>query len=68
MGSFRPLRFGFALDGSPVDSDSAEMRVTYLGRFSRKSAEADARRRFEEWRSLCNPVTRRWSADQVVLA
>ncbi|RAU20499.1 hypothetical protein CU669_18325 [Paramagnetospirillum kuznetsovii] len=67
MGSFRPLRFGFALDGSPASHDHAEMRVTYLGYFNRKHAEADARRRFEEWRRMGNPVARLRSADQVVL-
>ncbi|MDO8608540.1 MAG: hypothetical protein Q7R40_18565 [Phaeospirillum sp.] len=64
----RPLRFGFTIDGSPATDDCADMSVTYLGRFNRKSAEADAKRRFEEWRRMGNPLTRRWSADQVVLA
>ena len=64
----RPLRFDFTMDGRPANGDRADMSVTYLGRFNRKSAEADARRRFEEWRQLGNALTRRWSADQVVLA
>jgi hypothetical protein len=68
MGSARPLRFGFTVDGHSVEHEYADMSVTYLGRFNRKSAEADARRRFEEWRRSGNPVTRRWTADQVVLA
>ncbi|TAN55213.1 MAG: hypothetical protein EPN20_20615 [Magnetospirillum sp.] len=64
----RPLRFAFTIDGRPVSNDRADMSVTYLGRFNRKSAEADAKRRFEEWRNMGNALTRRWSADQVVLA
>lgn len=64
----RPLRFAFTIDGRPAAADSADMSVTYLGRFNRKSAEADAKRRFEEWRNMGNALTRRWSADQVVLA
>jgi hypothetical protein len=68
MGSARPLRFAFALDGSIAAHDCAEMSVTYMGRFNRKTAEADARRRFEEWRNTGNSITRRRSADQVVLA
>ncbi|SEH33747.1 hypothetical protein [Magnetospirillum fulvum] len=68
MASRRPLRFGFTVDGQPSMGDHADMRVTYHGRFNRKAAEADARRRFEEWRSIGNPLVRRWSADQVVLA
>jgi len=67
MGSLRPLRFAFTCDGRPAGSDCAEMSVTYHGAISRKSAEADARRRFEEWSRLGNPITRRRSADQVVL-
>ena len=64
----RPLRFAFTIDGHPAIDDRADMSVTYLGRFNRKSAEADAKRRFEEWRTMGNALTRRWSADQVVLA
>lgn len=62
-----PLRFAFALDGAANDGP-AEMSVTYLGRISRKHAEADARRRFEEWRRLPSPLSRRWSKDQVVVS
>lgn len=69
MGSLlRPLRFAFTFDGRPAATGPAEMTVTYHGLISRKTAEADARRRFEEWSRLCNPVARRRSADQVVLA
>jgi hypothetical protein len=68
MGSARPLRFGFTVDGHPVGHENADMSVTYHGRFNRKNAEADARRRFEEWRDSGNSVTRRWTADQVVVA
>jgi hypothetical protein len=67
MGSMRPLRFGFTLDGSLAGNEPAEMSVTYLGRFNRKTAEADARRRFEEWRRTGSSLTRLRSADQVVL-
>ncbi len=67
MASARPLRFGFTVDGLPAGRDRADMNVTYHGRFDRKAAEADARRRFEEWRQTGNPVTRRWTADQVVV-
>ncbi|ARJ67704.1 conserved protein of unknown function [Magnetospirillum sp. XM-1] len=66
MGSFRPLRFGFTADGHPADETCAEMRVTYLGRVSRRQAEADARRRFEEWSRL-GTLSRLRGADQVVL-
>jgi hypothetical protein len=68
MTGLRPLRFGFSQDGYAVAGDGADMRVTYHGWFNRKSAEADAWRRFEEWRKMGNPVTRRWAADQVVVA
>jgi len=64
----RPLRFAFTLDGRPAGDEAADMSVTYLGRFNRKSAEADAKRRFEEWRATGSALVRRWSADQVVLA
>lgn len=67
MGSSRPLRFGFTADGRLAEDDCAEMSVTYLGRHSRRQAEADARRRFEEWSRLANPLARRWGADQVVV-
>jgi hypothetical protein len=61
------LRFEFTLDGRPADGDG-DMRVTYVGRVSRKQAEADARRRFEEWCGMANQVARRFARDQVVLA
>jgi hypothetical protein len=67
MGSSRPLRFGFAADGTLAEDGRAEMSVTYLTRLSRSKAEADARRRFEEWSRLASPLARRWGADQVVL-
>jgi len=68
MASRRPLRFGFTVDGQPSAAEFAAMRVTYHGRLNRKVAEADARRRFEEWRNIGNPLIRRWSADQIVIA
>jgi hypothetical protein len=67
MAAPRPLRFGFTVDGRPATEEPPAMCVTYLGRTSRRAAEADARRRFEEWRRLASPLARRWSADQVVL-
>lgn len=67
MGSFRPLRFGFTADGIPADESSADMRVTYLGGVSRRQAEADARRRFEEWSRMGSSLARLRAADQVVL-
>ena len=60
------LRFAFTEDGRPA-CGPAEMSVTYVGHYSRRKAEADARRRFEEWRQLSNPVARRFAADQVVV-
>lgn len=62
------LRFRFDLDGHPVADGPGEMNVTYLGRINRKTAEADARRRFEEWRSLSSSLSRRWSSNQVVVS
>ncbi|WP_245644136.1 hypothetical protein [Magnetospirillum moscoviense] len=62
------LRFRFDLDGRPVADGPGEMNVTYLGRVNRKAAEADARRRFEEWRSLSSSLSRRWSSNQVVVS
>ena len=59
-------RFAFTLDGRTVDGP-ADMNVTYVGRINRKLAEADARRRFEEWLSLPSPLARRWSSNQVVV-
>ncbi|MBC7906222.1 MAG: hypothetical protein H7Y60_05680 [Rhodospirillaceae bacterium] len=61
-----PLRFAFS-DGCAADGPT-EMSVTYLGRISRKKAEADARRRFEEWCRLPSHLSRRWSKDQVVVS
>ncbi|MGE5506364.1 MAG: hypothetical protein ACM31L_18220 [Actinomycetota bacterium] len=61
------IRFEFTLDGRPAECDG-DMRVTYVGRVSRKHAEADARRRFEEWSRMGNPVARRFARDQVVVA
>lgn len=63
----RGLRFDFACDGGPAEGQP-EMSVTYLGRVSRKAAEADARRRFEEWRRMGSALARQWSRDQVVVA
>lgn len=62
-----PLRFAFNSDGRLADGP-AEMSITYVGRISRKHAEADARRRFEEWCRLPNALSRRWSKDQVVVS
>lgn len=61
------LRFAFTADGRFADG-SGDMTVTYVGRVNRKLAEADARRRFEEWRDTGNPIARRFARDQVVLA
>lgn len=61
------LRFAFTADGSRADGPG-EMTVTYVGRVNRKTAEADARRRFEEWRSLPSPLSRRWASNQVVVS
>lgn len=67
MPMSQPLRFAFSADDAVADG-STEMSVTYLGRINRKHAEADARRRFEEWRRLPSPLSRRWSRDQVVVS
>lgn len=61
------LRFAFAADGSRADG-TGEMTVTYVGRINRKAAEADARRRFEEWRLLPSLLSRRWASHQVVVS
>lgn len=67
MATSTNLRFTFTADGRHVDGPT-EMSVTYVGRISRKTAEADARRRFEEWRSLPSPLSRRWASNQVVVS
>lgn len=59
-------RFAFSLDGAAVDGP-ADMSVTYVGRINRKLAEADARRRFEEWLHAPSTLARRWSSHQVVV-
>jgi hypothetical protein len=61
------LRFAFTIDGHPVSEGPADMNITYVGRVNRKSAEADARRRFEEWRQIPSSLSRRWSSNQVVV-
>ncbi|CAA7615167.1 hypothetical protein [Magnetospirillum sp. UT-4] len=61
------LSFAFTADGRAAQ-DRADMSVTYVGRINRKQAEADARRRFEEWRSLANPLARRWASNQIVVS
>jgi hypothetical protein len=61
------IRFAFFADGCHADG-LGEMTVTYVGRVNRKIAEADARRRFEEWRSLPSPLSRRWASNQVVVS
>lgn len=60
-----PLRFRFVTD--PAPDGLAEMCVTYVGRISRKVAEADARRRFEEWRTLPHLAKAR-ARDQLVVS
>lgn len=67
MATSTNLRFTFTADGHHGDGP-AEMSVTYVGRISRKTAEADARRRFEEWRSLPSLLSRRWASNQVVVS
>ncbi len=62
---WRPLRFRFTGDGPDI-AGPAELRVTYVGRITRKEAEADARRRFEEWSRLSD-FSRRRACDQVVV-
>jgi hypothetical protein len=64
--AWQNLRFAFTGDGRPADGPAA-MTVTYVGWIGRKAAEADARRRFEEWQSHPNALARRWAADQVVV-
>ncbi|MBI2240713.1 MAG: hypothetical protein HYU59_07910 [Magnetospirillum gryphiswaldense] len=59
-------RFAFTMDGRAVDGP-ADMNVTYVGRINRKLAEADARRRFEEWLSMPSALSRRWASNQVVV-
>ena len=66
MGSSRHLSFAFSGDGQPANGPAA-MTVTYVGRIARKAAEADARRRFEEWQRQPNALARHWGADQVVV-
>ncbi len=63
-----PLRFTFTTDGRRADDGEGDMSVTYIGRIDRKAAACDARRRFEAWSNLHNPLVRRWQADQIVLA
>jgi hypothetical protein len=63
------LRFDFTSDGRPArDPHQGDMSVTYVGRISRRQAEADARRRFEEWAQLTHPLARRRARDQLVLS
>ena len=59
-------RFAFAADGSPTDG-RGDMVVTYRGIISPIQAQDDAHRRFKEWQSMPNSVSRRRSADQVVV-
>lgn len=67
MGISTPQRFAFTIDGHATEGPAAEMTVTYVGRISRSQALADAQRRFEEWRRLPNPLSKRWSSHQVVV-
>lgn len=62
-----PLRFAFSAAERIADGP-VEMSITYVGRISRKHAEADARRRFEEWCRQPSSLSRRWSKDQVVVS
>lgn len=62
-----PLRFRFTGDGRPAAQGPIAMSVTYVGRVNRKAAEADARRRFEEWLRLPE-LPRRWASDQLVVS
>ena len=65
---WRSLRFRFTGDGRPAEGPAAQaMSVTYVGRVNRKAAEADAKRRFEEWLRLPD-LPRRWAADQLVVS
>lgn len=68
---WRSLRFHFTGDGRPSEGPAAQgataMSVTYVGRINRKAAEADARRRFEEWLRLPE-LPRRWASDQLVVS
>ncbi len=61
--TWTPLRFRFTGD---VAEGPDELRVTYVGRITRKEAEADARRRFEEW-CRRSDFSRRRACDQVVV-
>jgi hypothetical protein len=70
MGALlRPLRLRFAFtgDGQPAGDGRVAMSVTYHGLVSRRSAERDARRRFEEWKRLPSPLARHLSSVQVVV-
>lgn len=59
-------RFAFAADGSPTDGHG-EMVVTYRGLISPVQARDDAQRRFKAWASTPSSISRRRSADQVVV-
>ena len=59
-------RFAFAADGSPTDGHG-DMVVTYRGIISPIQAKDDAERRFKAWASMASSVSRRRSADQVVV-
>ena len=59
-------RFAFAADGTPTDGHG-EMVVTYRGIISPIQARDDAERRFKAWQATPSMVSRRRSADQVVV-
>lgn len=63
------LRFDFGDDGRLVCGGPADMSITYVGRrIDRRSAEADARRRFEEWQRQASQFSRHLSRTQVIIA
>jgi predicted Zn-dependent peptidase len=59
-------RLFFAFTGQG-EKGPEEMRITYVGRVRRQTAEADAQRRFQEWQRLSSPLARRRASDQVVV-
>ena len=62
----RRHRFAFTADGYET-SGQGDMVVIYRGFIHATRALSDARRRFEEWQSLSDPLRRRRSAHQVVV-
>jgi len=66
MAMQHSVRFNFCVDAHLNDGPN-NMSVTYVGRVNRKSAAADAERRFQEWQRLPSVLAKRWSQDQVVV-